>query len=172
MIELLAFGHFGFQKKKKWDQFGWNFVHCVVWFLSKLVSDVSDLVCYSVTCFTCDICKPAKLNWTFVLVWSFLSKYSNSAYFSFVKLSKSSYESSHKNSISLKCYWVKTFLGMILTRKSINPKSKTKLRSAPLPSKKKQFDLKNSFTKVSDDVSMTSERELGGESPKISNWRK
>ena len=69
LIELLAFGHFGL--KKKWDQFGWNFVHCVVWFLSKLVSDVSDLVCYSVTCFTCDICKPAKLNWTFVLVWSF-----------------------------------------------------------------------------------------------------
>ena len=115
-----------------------------------------------------------QLNWIERLYWSghFLSKYSNSAYFSFVKLSKSSYESSHKNSISLKCYWVKTFLGMILTRKSINPKSKTKLRSAPLPSKKKQFDLKNSFTKVSDDVSMTSERELGGESPKISNWRK
>ena len=115
-----------------------------------------------------------QLNWIERLFWSghFLSKNSNSAYFSFVKLSKSSYESSHKNSISLKCYWVKTFLGMILTRKSINPKSKTKLRSAPLPSKKKQFDLKNSFTKVSDDVSMTSERELGGESPKISNWRK
>ena len=51
---------------KKCDHF-FNFVHCVVWFLSKLVSDVSDLVCYSVTCFTCDICKPAKLNWTFVL---------------------------------------------------------------------------------------------------------